>query len=63
MMEKRNKLLKQDFLEMIENPLTKHTVTNAGFILEKDSVQQTFSKIDADIIALTETHFKIRLNV
>ena len=32
LMEKRNKLLKQDFLEMIKNPLTKQTVTNAGFI-------------------------------
>ena len=32
--KKRNELIKQDFLEMIENPSKEHTVQNAGFIRE-----------------------------
>jgi hypothetical protein len=48
MMEKRNKLLRQDFLEMIENPLTKHTVTNAGFIRDGTDIK-TYTQTKAGL--------------
>ena len=44
MMEKRNKLLRQDFLKMIKDPLTRHTVTNAGFIRDGTDIK-TYTQI------------------
>ena len=47
--KKRNELIKQDFLEMIENPSKEHMVQNAGFIREGTDI-------------LTYTHKKKGLN-
>ena len=34
MQKKRNKLVRDDFLEMLENPRHQHFVENAGFIID-----------------------------